>query len=295
LVANTASLSLTAGAGVGADAYISVPDVNDTVLRVAGDLGISSNGVSQAYIQSGTFSAFSVAKDIYMFGTIPYNSAIRKNGGGNFNISAGGAINLRASEIANKFGSMTILAGTDIIMQNGSFIHNETDSDLTLVVDNDYPVPDLQGNGSFVKSFDSILSTSTVNGKVRIFTSSRDFNSIEGLINFEAFHQSPLGTNTNQERWGVYYPDSFFGGPGFTIFYKSALDISFHLNYHGSRAAKELYIRLNNMLIDLSVLDYYEKYILRRKYFSVKYLFKSYKFIEKIGKQDKYTIKLCIE
>jgi hypothetical protein len=230
-----------------------------------------------------------------MFGTIPNKSAIRKNGGGNFNISAGGLINLTASEIANKLGTMTVVAGTDIMMQNRSFIHNETDSDLTLVVDNNYPVPDLVGDGSFVKSSDSILSTSTENGKVRIFTAEREFNSIDGLINFVEFHPGLLGQNSNHERWQVYYPDSFFGGPGFTIFYKNAVDVAYYINHHGSRATKELFIRLNNMLVDLSILDYYEKYISRRKYFFVKYLFERYKFIEKIDEQDKYTIKLCIE
>jgi len=96
--------------------------------------------------------------------------------------------------------------------------------------------------------------------------------------------------DSNQERWEVYYPNSFFGGPGFTIFYKNTED-SHHkrgLEYVAFASA-ELFYRLNNMKMDFDILDLYDRYIKRSKKYLVDYLYDNRK--NEKNKLDKLELK----
>ena len=114
-----------------------------------------------------------------------------------------------------------MIAGNNMSVGNHSQINNYGGGDLTLVVDNQEPSPDFFGPGQF-----NFLSGAFVSpeggGILRIFTSVQSQNTIESAINGMTFVPGELYVDSNTERWGTYYPNSFSGGEAFTFFYKDS-------------------------------------------------------------------------
>lgn len=131
------------------------------------------------------------------------------------NVSLQGTSYIRAQG-----GILTVIAGADINVGSQAEVSNQgANGELNLVVDNRFPtVPDI-GPGSFILASGGLVETAS-GSNLRIFTGSRSNNQILELLNGEAFVPGPLFVNSGQERWGTYYPSTFFGGPGFTLFYK---------------------------------------------------------------------------
>ena len=290
---SSSNLDIKSGGGLNSNAYIKAEN-NDCNINIRGDLTIAGGDDSQAYIEGDSFSSFNVGHNIYMNGSSNGNGYIKKLAGEDFIISAGGNIFLNGAEITNAQASMTILAGDGMILENGAEIKNGTDSVLTLVVDNKYPSLHEMGHGGIAKTEDSTIATATIGGKARVFTSERAFNRINGNINSVGYVPGTYGIDTNYERWKVAYPNMFFGGPGFTIFYKNAVPIHHHTMRYASLAGAELFYMLDNLKINLSIIDYYDKFILRRKGFSISYFYED-GYVDKSSKPDNYSIKLNVE
>jgi filamentous hemagglutinin family protein len=121
-------------------------------------------------------------------------------------------------------GTILMITGNNMSLFGTSNI-TSTASSVVLVVDNDFPAAPGIGTGAFTMS-----ATAQVNSgpgqPLQIFTALRPLNSIpQGvfLLNGVEFHPGTLYVDSNQEVWCTYYPDPFFGGQSFTIFYKDCL------------------------------------------------------------------------
>ncbi len=142
---------------------------------------------------------------------------------GNVTLNAATNITLTAGTsdvtVSSTGGTVTAFAGSDITMTSTApeIASFTAPGDVTLIVDNDFPTPPASGTGALTKDADStIISTG---GAVRIFTSRRSLNTIDGEINGTTFVPGPFLVDSATEQWGVYFPSSF-GGTPFTIFYK---------------------------------------------------------------------------
>lgn len=289
------SLSFTSGSGLDSDAYLKVNDNRDLSLNVKGSLVLHSKDHSKAYIRGGTFSLFNVGQELLLYGKYTdfqkkCNSYISKKGQGDFLISAGYGISLYGSEIVNEGGALTLISGTDLVLSDSSRIQNLSDLDLTCVVDNNYPSLASLGHGRIFQTADSNIQTKA--GRVRLFTSKRDFNTILGAINGESFLPSVQYVDSSSEKWGSVYPNDFFRGSFFTIFYKDTFTISKTFLDIPSLAGAELFYRLNEMKTDLIILDYMQKYILRRKSFTLSHLAKKKESCHEIKNEKQLNIYL---
>ena len=294
------SMGLFAKKGQGADAYISVADNKNISLDVIGCLNIISNEKAKAYIESGSFSSFNISQKLHMVGVDNpyhkdgYSCAIWKKGNEDFIINAGLDVHLCNAEIANANGNITIIAGTAIEAIGASAIHNMTDNDITLIVDNNYSST-ITGHGRIVKSEDSIIETTTTAGKINIYTADREFNSIEGNINGMPYISDDTYIDNKGNELETPNPTTSYDGDSFTIYYKSVCSPSKVGLQAAALSGAELSYKLDDMKINFSILDYYDKMILRKKGYRVKYLFERYTDIEKFGKPKEYCSKLFLK
>lgn len=283
---DTGSLEVSGGNYSGADA--SIEALNGIIdLYIQGSIDMFSDGAaSSSFIEADTFSRFHVNQDLYMRSHTFGNCYIRSNsvvpGGGALTVSAAGSIYLNQNAfIENQIDDLLMIAGNEVYIKNGSKIENKSSGDLTIVVDDDYPTPPTMGHGHFI--FDGSSSIITSSGKVRIFTVSRDFDQVSGNINGSPYVPGPRFIDSNQEVWDAYYPDSFFGGPGFTIFYKNNETIKVVSLGTVAFAASELFYTLDDQMDDFYILDFYEKYIKRCKDYSYDSLSK---YLEGLGEKN---------
>ena len=149
-------------------------------------------------------------------------------------------INTQQAIVMSNSASMTIallltttpepllaIAGTNISIDTNSFISNQTPGgSVTLVVDNAAPfnVPFNIGPGQFSNLGTISTGTLASPGPLRVFTSRRVQNTQVGTLNGVTFGPpGTFGVNSNIEVWRTWYPNSFFGGPEYTIFYKEPI------------------------------------------------------------------------
>jgi len=122
------------------------------------------------------------------------------------NVATSGPIVMRTGR------NMSLLASTTRITSSASTV--------TLVVDNSFPSAPNLGPGAF-----SMVAGSQVNSGVgqalRIFTSKQSQNSFStGTLNGATFAAGTPFIDTPREHWCTYFPNAFFGGQQYTIFYK---------------------------------------------------------------------------
>ena len=127
------------------------------------------------------------------------------------------------------FVDMQLIAGRNMQILNNSVINKGGSSDMNLVVDNAFPTFPNQGPGFFeLDATSSIIHSGTETGPggvhtgaspLRIFTSVRSQNTIQGTIRGVNFVPGPAFVNTDLEQWCEYFFNPFFGAP-FTVFYK---------------------------------------------------------------------------
>jgi hypothetical protein len=267
ITTNFGGMDLIGGRSSGSDAFLESLGVMN--LDIQGSLDMQALQAGEAYIEANSFSGFFVNRTLNMLGS--NDNAYIISSSGALNITAGENIYLNGNaRVENSTGPLSLIAGNNMYIRNLSVVRNTGGQDLTLVVDNDYPVSPEKGHGHFIFDGNSIIE----NGRVRIFTVERDFDTISGNINGVPYVPGFEFEDSNQERWGVYYPNSFFGGPGFTIFYKNTGE-----SHHGKGleyvafASAELFYKLNNMKVNFDILDLYDRYIKRSKKYLVDYLY----------------------
>jgi filamentous hemagglutinin family protein len=144
-----------------------------------------------------------------------------------FHTVVGGSINLgnKGFVLGADDGDVSMMAGVNMTMGPSAGIGTTNppgpNAALIIVVDNQNPFAPVIGPGAFtMDATASIYSNLGANiPPVQIFTARQSQNSILGTINTASFVPGPFNVNSSEERWGVYYPQSFVGSP-FTVFYK---------------------------------------------------------------------------
>ncbi len=122
-------------------------------------------------------------------------------------------------------GPITMISGVNMFLLSPTTNISSSASPVILVVDNDFPSPPGIGPGFF-----SMAAGSQVNSgpgqPLQVFTAQQNLNiMIPGFLNGFTFAPGTIFIDTDTEHWCVYYPDPFFGGPGYTIFYKNCLSV----------------------------------------------------------------------
>lgn len=203
-VATRTDLVLNPGASGNAiiGAFSSMGSATSNIKVTAGNLSINGG--------TGTGIAGIIAND--NSATAPFNISILAE---NIFVGSGG---VPASARIFASGTILAIANKDIFLRSDAEVRS-TRGDVTLVVDNANPSPPSKGSGRFVMSNGALLSTPT---HLRIFTSIRGNNSIQGLLNGVPFVPGPFLLNSSTEQWFTYFFSSF-GGVPYTIFYKQAL------------------------------------------------------------------------
>ena len=87
--------------------------------------------------------------------------------------------------------------------------------------------------------------------------------------------------------WGVYYPDPFYGGPGYTIFHKAYPTETVSPFY-----ASELYYRLEDMRQEITMVNFKDIYIDRGKGFNLRYDCPTYGGMPEYREKDPYWIRV---
>ncbi|MBN1914400.1 MAG: filamentous hemagglutinin N-terminal domain-containing protein [Parachlamydiales bacterium] len=236
----------------------------------ASTLAMTSSVSGQAYIEAPGDMSLS-GEDLTLWGEPSKIAYIRNSSSNNLELSFQGNIIFQQYGLAQtSSGVMSAIAGKDLEIKNHSTIQTTSGGDITLVVDNLFPkIPEI-GSGKFsLDSSSQVLS----DGPVRIFSAFRENNSIENTINGYPFIPGEKYVNSSQEIWGQYYYSDFFGGEGFTIFYKDPAATEIYL---ASIASSELFYRLDWMEQTVLFSDFFQKVLQRYREFSISYDPKTY-------------------
>jgi filamentous hemagglutinin family protein len=295
LLSNAGNCDLTIGgnlqmtAGSGADNSEIKSEIGNLTIDVLGYVSLVGGSNSYPYMYSAQNLNLTSGNYVSLSGS---NSSIDQGKiiteTGELNITATGALTCDTNcDIYTGSGAVTLISNADIILNNQSSIYS-TSGDITLVTDNAFPRGSKEiGFGNF--EIDN-TSTITTTGDVRIFTSLRHFNVVNNTINSTVFSPSSVeGKNTNQERWYVYYPDSFYGGEGFTFFYKSAMQ---QVLYIGTLASSELFYYIDLFAINNFIISPYEKFIDQKRKHSIRYDDLNYRGTPMYHEQEEYVSKI---
>ena len=224
IVMSGGSSSSNGSANIVADGNISL---SANTLSLFGGRG---NGNNQAQILSNSGSITLTTTGVDVGGNMQFigqqnnniNQAVLVFADTGLSIQAGKDITMDGNAIVQtNTEDLLMIAGRNMTIGNHSQIRNFGNGDITLVVDNQFPTFPFFGPGQF-----NFLSGAFVSpegrGVLRIFTSVRSQNTIEGELNGKVFVPGETYVNTPFEHWGVYYPRFFSGGGAFTIFYKDS-------------------------------------------------------------------------
>jgi len=181
-----------------------------------GDVIVQSGHGGVGRIIGGTNVSVTADRNIGILGNGSQAAFITGNGN-SVNLMANSNISMGTNSflINNGPGTLTAIAGIDILLTSNAFVG--ATSDLTLVVDNRFPSPPQIGNGRFVKNQQAQVASA--GGSVKIYTARQPFNQIQGQINGVTYTPGPEFIDTITEKWAIYYPNGSGGHP-FTIFYK---------------------------------------------------------------------------
>lgn len=151
-------------------------------------------------------------------GSAFYRSALAGTYEAGRNISLRGISIARPGSILNGAEDLTLSAGSNIEINAFGQVESAGVGNVTLIVDQLFPVSPGIGLGEFDLSS---MGTISGGGTVRIFTARREQNIVLGTgnLNGATFVPGPLLVDTSTEQWAAYYP-SDLGGTPFTIFYK---------------------------------------------------------------------------
>ena len=223
-------IQITGGSASGANALIHSTTTGSIALaannlNVLGGASSTNTGIQT---QSGNIAAACAGNCTYNAPNLT-GLAFMQTLGSNLLLVVHGSTNLAGNTVFSvpDPGNLALISGQNISI--GDLLGSNTQveviggtsaSSLTLVVDEDFPVPPGFGSGSFTLYNGATLSASNIATPVRIFTSQRSLNMIGTTINGVAFVPGPELVDSPTEQWGVYFPSLFYGGTGFTLFYK---------------------------------------------------------------------------
>ncbi len=125
-------------------------------------------------------------------------------------------------------GNLQLTAGVSIIGSGPVTLQTIGSGQLILLSDNLFPTAPGFGIGCINLP---LATLATGGGKLLIYTSNRDLNTLPSTINGVAFAAGPLFVDTATEKWATYYPSS--SGFPFTIFYKNGGSATTTVDLHG--------------------------------------------------------------
>ncbi len=117
------------------------------------------------------------------------------------------------STISSTTHGSSIILGKSLVMENFSKIRSVGEQGTTIVVDH------LESNGGVAMGINTSISTG--HSPLKIFSSNRDFNTIEGTLNGYRYSPSLQYLSTNYEKWETTYPSHLSNSP-FTLFHKES-------------------------------------------------------------------------
>ncbi len=228
---------------VGGSVTVSAPDLSTYAIIGGGNPGSGSNSFAGAISlnvtggginllgASGGVGSYGFAQIGHvnvngMSGTIFGDIDIECSGactitGGSANPTAYARIGLGGQPQGAGFralGDITLLAGTDVTLVSQSGLGEIAGGrNVSVVVDNLFPTSPSEGPGAFSVDANSLIDATA---ELRIYSSKRAQNTINGQLNGTTYVPGPFGVDTPTERWGVYYPSSFYGGEAYCLFYK---------------------------------------------------------------------------
>ncbi len=236
IVSSTGSLTLQAGRSITLNGSIVTGNAPLTV--IANDL--LSSGVVDAYRLPGA-ATLSVGSGVTLnTGTADMTLSLLDGAGKTSTASGNLTIGNNATLLCSGAGSMNLLAQQNNIVLGSGALLQTVDGNLQLTagvsITGSGPVTlRTTGTGQLILLSDNLFPTSpgfgagavvlpqatltTGGGKLLIYTSNRDFNTMPTTINGVPFIPGPLFVNSVTEQWFVYYPSS--SGIPFTIFYKT--------------------------------------------------------------------------
>lgn len=159
--------------------------------------------------------------------------------------------------------SMSIFAGNNIYLKNNSFINGYSSGYLNIVTDYNTAYPNF-GGGHI-----EIADTARINclGKLRIFSGVREMNIFPSSINNTTYVPVSQTYDSNHERWGSNYPNSYYfldgtqsliydfggglnpsisGDRGFALFYKNLYLFPNYYLYQKTFYSSEMLKHLTN-------------------------------------------------
>lgn len=117
------------------------------------------------------------------------------------------------STISSTTHGSSIILGKSLIMENFSQIKSIGEQGTTIIVDH------LEINGGIAMGINASISTG--HSPLKIFSSKRELNTIEGTLNGYRYSPSLQYLNTHYEKWGTTYPSRLSNSP-FTLFHKES-------------------------------------------------------------------------
>ena len=208
-------------------------------LTAGRDITVESTAVATLNSQTAIYTTQSqlsviAGRDIKITGFLTSNKAriyslehMHIEAGRNIDLYQHGHINLY-SIIPTFDQNLTVIAGQDIWLHNESLITNHsTNGEINIVADNLYPTSPMVGPGVIKIDPFAEIHTNTPTDPLRIFTGLQLGTTIEGTLNGVTHTPGAYGVDTINERWGIWYPNSYFGGSYYTIFYKLDQSIGF--------------------------------------------------------------------
>ncbi len=200
------ALSITSGGNLFLDGSETSMTAGQIAIHTGEKVSLENHG--QIASHQGTVTLFA-GKGLHLFG----NGSITATGGDlELFVSQGNLTLFGNSTLSSTTHGSNIFIGKSLIMENFSHILSVGEKGTTIVVDQ------LGVGGGIVMGVNSMITTGS--SPLRIFTASRDFNSIHGTFNGRHYiEEMPLYLTTSQDQWGMTYPDPFFAHP-FTVFHK---------------------------------------------------------------------------
>ena len=117
------------------------------------------------------------------------------------------------STISSTTHGSSIILGKSLIMDHFSQITSIGEQGTTIVVDH------LGDNGGIAMGINASISTG--HSPLKIFSSKRNLNTIEGTLNGYRYSPTLQYLSTNAEKWGTKYPSPLSNSP-FTLFHKES-------------------------------------------------------------------------
>ena len=223
------TLSMQGGLGEGADASI-VTAFEDVALNASSDITLRGTEKSSAFVRHLGGGSGDLTVVSYGDVRLGKGAFFENLGEGELNAFADRDLSLTDNAYFSHFGRGVLataagrdmlLSGSSSICQHGvgnlfivsgrhtvmeeTFSAHTASGNLTVVVDHFLPGHPVIGDGNFIKTKDTSLSSAS--GRILIYTACREQNSIEGEINGQGFVPGPKYEDNENERWLTFFQD----------------------------------------------------------------------------------------